>query len=92
MNNTMTYRAIELRGRGGLDQLHEVVVPLEPPPARQQSSFPLDWAGGAVAASNLSELELLSGDLTAALAQGREGVELADRSGEAFQRSGKSDR
>src|SRR5262245_24565077 len=30
-----TYRAIQLKGKGGLDQLQEVVLPLEPPTAGQ---------------------------------------------------------
>ncbi len=45
-----------------------------------------DWKEAAIDASNLSELYLTSGDLAQAVAAGRQGVELADQSGDAFQR------
>lgn len=48
-----------------------------------------NWAAGAAAASNLSETELLSGDLRAALLRARQGVVFADESAEPYQRSGK---
>ena len=44
------------------------------------------WQNAAIAASNLSELYLTSGDLAQAVAAGRQSVELADRSGDAFER------
>lgn len=44
------------------------------------------WEYAAVCASNLSELTLTLGDVAGAVAAGEEGVELADRSGDAFQR------
>jgi tetratricopeptide (TPR) repeat protein len=48
-----------------------------------------DWKNAAMDAGNLSELYLTSGDLAQALATARQGVDLADRSGDAFQRMGK---
>jgi tetratricopeptide (TPR) repeat protein len=45
-----------------------------------------DWLNAAISASNLSELYLTLGDLPGALAYGEQSVELADRSGDAFQR------
>ncbi len=45
-----------------------------------------DWKNAAIAAHNLSELYLTLGDLAQALKYAQQSVELADRSGEAFQR------
>jgi tetratricopeptide (TPR) repeat protein len=45
-----------------------------------------DWQNAAIAASNLSELYLTVGDLEQAVAAGRQSVELADQSEEAFWR------
>lgn len=45
-----------------------------------------DWNNAAISASNLSELDQLIGDLPQALIHGQEAVELADRSGNPFQR------
>lgn len=45
-----------------------------------------DWKNAAAAASNLSELYLSMGDLTQALAYAQKSVDLADRSGDPFQR------
>ncbi len=47
------------------------------------------WKFAAIAASNLSGLTLTSGDLAQALATARQSVDLADRSGDAFQRMSK---
>jgi tetratricopeptide (TPR) repeat protein len=47
-----------------------------------------DWRNAAIGASNLSELLRSHGDLREALEQARKCVELADRSGDAFQRTG----
>ncbi|MGX9728786.1 MAG: hypothetical protein ACTFAK_16180 [Candidatus Electronema sp. VV] len=44
------------------------------------------WKYAAIAASNLSGLRLTSGYVTQAIAAGRQSVELADYSGDAFQR------
>jgi tetratricopeptide (TPR) repeat protein len=45
-----------------------------------------DWWNAAVGSSNLSELYVTLGDLTQALAYARQSVELAERSGDDFQR------
>jgi tetratricopeptide (TPR) repeat protein len=45
-----------------------------------------DWKEAAIRANNLSELYLTIGDLKQALDYARQGVELADRSGDAFVR------
>ena len=45
-----------------------------------------DWKNAAVTASNLSELSLTLGDVSSAVRQGEQSVELADRSGDAFRR------
>jgi tetratricopeptide (TPR) repeat protein len=45
-----------------------------------------DWKNAARQAGNLSELALTAGDLPAALRYAEQSVELADRSGDAFQR------
>ncbi len=47
-----------------------------------------DWKEAAIRASNLSELYLTLGDIARALQYARQGVELADRSGDAFLRMG----
>ena len=45
-----------------------------------------DWKNAAITASNLSELYLTLGDVAAAVRVGEQSVELADRSGDLFQR------
>ncbi|MFP3941016.1 MAG: hypothetical protein ACLF0P_11965 [Thermoanaerobaculia bacterium] len=45
-----------------------------------------DWENAAISAGNLSELTLTLGDVAGALEAAEESVELADRSGDAFQR------
>jgi tetratricopeptide (TPR) repeat protein len=45
-----------------------------------------DWKNAAISASNLSELTLTLGDVPRAVAFGEQSVEVADRSGDAFQR------
>ncbi len=45
-----------------------------------------DWENASIQASNLSELYLTIGDVTQALTYAEQGVELADRSGDAFRR------
>ena len=47
-----------------------------------------DWQQAAIAASNLSELFQTRGALAEAVAAARQSVELADKSGDAFQRMG----
>jgi len=44
------------------------------------------WKHAALQASNLSELSLTLGDVSSAVRQGEQSVELADRSGDAFHR------
>lgn len=46
-----------------------------------------DWQNAAIRAGNLSELYLTMGNITQALAVAKQSVELADRSGNAFQRA-----
>ncbi len=48
-----------------------------------------DWKNAAVGTSNLGELLQSSGDLRGGLEQARKSVDLADKSGDAFQRMGK---
>ncbi len=48
-----------------------------------------DWKNAAIAAGNLSELHLTLGDVDQAIAYAEQSVELADRSGDAFQRMSK---
>ena len=48
-----------------------------------------DWENAASAAGNLSELALALGDVAGALRYAEQSVDLADRSGDAFQRMGK---
>jgi tetratricopeptide (TPR) repeat protein len=48
-----------------------------------------DWESAAVGAGNLSELELALGDVRSAVADAEQAVSHADRSGNAFQRTGK---
>ena len=45
-----------------------------------------DWANAAITAVNLSELYVTLGDVSGAVRVAEQGMELADRSGEAFQR------
>jgi hypothetical protein len=45
-----------------------------------------DYKNASVTASNLSELSLTLGDVSSTVRQGEQSVELADRSGDAFQR------
>ncbi|HEV2846574.1 MAG TPA: hypothetical protein VG477_17090, partial [Thermoanaerobaculia bacterium] len=47
-----------------------------------------DWKNAAISAGNLGELTLTLGEVPRAVAFGEQSVELADRSGDAFQRMG----
>ncbi len=69
-----------LRGQG---RLREALPTMRA--GLQESERAEDWVGAAVAAANLSELELLLGDLAAAQLTAARAVELADRSGDTFQ-------
>lgn len=73
--------AFDLRALG---RIHDALKPL-------RTGFQLelqaeDWCNAAVSASNLSELELAIGALDRAIDYGRQGVELADRCGDAYDR------
>ena len=76
--------AFDLRALG---RLIEAVEPM-------QASMEMDiereeWKGAAASASNLSELTLTLGDVPRAVAFGEQSVELAERSGDAWERVGK---
>ncbi|HKH45333.1 MAG TPA: hypothetical protein VKM72_11765 [Thermoanaerobaculia bacterium] len=73
--------AVVLRAMG---RLAEAVEPM-------QSSMEMniereEWQGAAISACNLCELTLTLGDVPRAVALGEQSVELADRSGDAFER------
>jgi tetratricopeptide (TPR) repeat protein len=70
-----------------LGRLAEAVEPFEA--SLQVCVAQKVWKGAAIRASHLSELYLTLGDLAQALAYARQSVELADRSGDAFQRMSK---
>ncbi len=67
-----------------LGRLSEAAEPMQA--GMEMQAQQEDWKNAAIAASSLSELYLTSGDLAQAVAAGRQSVELADRSGEAFWR------
>ena len=70
----------ELRALGRLTEA------AEPMKAALDATISLkDWGNAAVSTSNLSELYLAMGDIKQAIEYARQGVELADRSGDAFQ-------
>jgi tetratricopeptide (TPR) repeat protein len=73
--------AFSLRALG---RLTEAVEPMQV--SLKQFADAQDWRQAAVAASNLSELEVTLGRLGQAVADGRRAIELADRSGDAFQK------
>jgi tetratricopeptide (TPR) repeat protein len=71
---------------GALGRLAEAAQPMQ---AALEADIALkDWANAARAASILSKLYLTTGDLAQALDFARQSVDLADRSGEAFERVG----
>ncbi|MES1241973.1 MAG: hypothetical protein ABUT39_10175 [Acidobacteriota bacterium] len=75
--------AFDLRALG---RLAEAIPPME---AGLRSAVDLEsWKNGAAGASNLSELTLTLGEVDRAVSFGRQSVDLADRSGDAFQRMG----
>jgi tetratricopeptide (TPR) repeat protein len=67
-----------------LGRLAEAVEPMQA--SLETSSAQEDWMEAAIEANNLSELTLTLGDIPRAVSFGEQGVELADRSGIAFQR------
>jgi tetratricopeptide (TPR) repeat protein len=81
----LTQAAFDLRALG---RLAEAVEPMQ---AGLNSNIEReDWKNAALQASNLSELTLTLGDVPRAVAFGEQSVELADRSGDAFQRMARS--
>jgi tetratricopeptide (TPR) repeat protein len=73
--------AFHLRALG---RLSEAVEPMQA--SLEAAIAQEDWKQAAIRASNLSELTLTLGDVPRAVAFGEQSVELADRSGDAFQR------
>jgi len=71
-------------GLRALGRLAEATQPLQA--GLEAEIARADWKSAAIAASNLSELTLTGGDLARALDYARQSVDLADRSGDAFQR------
>ncbi len=79
----LSQAGFRLRALGRLAEAREPMqAGLEADTARE------GWKSAAVDAGNLSELALAAGDLPAALRTAEQSVELADRSGDAFQRMG----
>ena len=68
-----------------LGRLGEAAQPMQA--SLEAATAGKDWNNSARRAHNLSELYLTSGDLTQALTYARQGVELADRSGDAGERT-----
>jgi tetratricopeptide (TPR) repeat protein len=81
-------RAVLLNETGeslrALGRLREAVAPLEE--AATASCALEDWRTAAINRGNLSQLFVAIGDLHEAVRRGRESVELAERSGDPFQR------
>ena len=67
-----------------LGRLAEAVQPMQA--ALEMGITKEDWKNAAIDASSLSELALALGELPRAVAFGEQSVELANRSGDAFQR------
>ena len=77
----LTEAGFDLRALGRLAEATQALqAALETDIARR------DWKSAAADAGNLSELYLTLGDLAQALAYARQSVDLADRSGDAFER------
>ncbi len=73
--------AFRLRALGRLTEARE--------PMRAAMEFRVsqeNWKHAAISLSNLSDLDLLLGDLASAVSEAKQGVDFADRSGDAFQR------
>jgi hypothetical protein len=71
----------------GLRALGRLAEAVEPMKVGLEARIVLeDWENAAESSSNLSELTLTLGDIPRAMAFGEQSVELADRSGDAFQR------
>lgn len=76
--------AFDLRALG---RLAEAVKPMQA--GLEARIAQEDWKNAAISASNLGALTLTLGDVPHAVAFSEQSVELADRSGDAFQRMGK---
>jgi tetratricopeptide (TPR) repeat protein len=73
-----------------LRALGRLTEAVQPSLASLQADLSLeDWENAAIAAGNLSELYLVIGDLPQSLAYAEQSVELADKSGDSFQRLSK---
>jgi tetratricopeptide (TPR) repeat protein len=70
-----------------LGRLAEAVQPMQA--SLSGDSLAENWEAAAITASNLSELTLTLGQVPRAVAFGEQSAELADRSGDAFQRMSK---
>ena len=83
-----TYTAAILNWAGfclrALGRLQEAVQPMQA--ALDTGIEQKNWKGAAMDASNLSELQLVRGDVPNALKIGEQSVQLADQSGDAFER------
>ena len=76
-----------------LQALGRLVEAAEPLQAGLESRISLqDWKNAAISAGNLSGLYLTIGDLRQSLSYARRAVELADRSGDSFERMGSRSR
>jgi tetratricopeptide (TPR) repeat protein len=85
---TEAYKAFVL-GRAGYDlrALGRLKDAAQPMKAALESYIALkDWENAAIVAGNLSELYLTIGDIALAMEYANQSVDLADRSGDAFQR------
>ncbi len=71
-------------GLRALGRLAEAAQPMKA--ALEATIAQENWKNAAIAASNLSQLHLTIGDVSRSLDYARQSVELADRSGDAFQR------
>jgi tetratricopeptide (TPR) repeat protein len=70
-----------------LGRLHEATQPMQASLEKYIANE--SWAHAAVVAGNLSEVTLTLGEVASALSYAEQSVELADRSGDDFQRFGK---
>ncbi len=80
----LSWSAFRLRALG---RLTEAAEPMQA--ALEMRIQQEEWENAAINAANLSELYLTVGDLAQAVAAGRQSVDFADQSGDAFQRMGK---
>ncbi len=79
----LSWAGFRLRALGRLREAQQPIRAGEDMSAEQE-----DWEGAAIAASNLSELQLTLGEVKAAVASAERSVDYADRSEDLFQRMG----